>query len=65
MKHDQFVVTIKFEVCEGMKAKALEELKVLRLFVLGNTYAEGKKDIKGVFDHAQDVKFHVDHTEIV
>lgn len=50
MKHDTFTITIRLLVCEEMKAKALEEIRKLRVYVLG-----GNGTLQGdgsVFDHA-------------
>lgn len=59
MSHEKFTITIKFVACGGQKSKVLDELKELRLFVLGNEL----QNKKGHFDHAHDVKFHVAHEE--
>lgn len=57
MNHDKFTITITFVCCEGMRTKVLEELKQLRLTVLGNDL----QNRAGHFDHASDVKFYVKH----
>lgn len=62
MKHEQFTVTIKLHICEGMKAKALEEIRKLRVFVLGGNGTQ--QNAGSVFDHATVVKVSVDHEEI-
>jgi len=59
MKHDKFTITIKFVCCDGQKAKVLEELKELRLLILGNEL----QNKGGHFDHAHGTKFHVSHEE--
>lgn len=62
MNHDLYTVTIKLDVCEGMKAKALEELRRLRVFVLGgNGTLQGDNS---VFSHATILKVQVEHSEI-
>ncbi len=51
-KHERFTITISFDVCEGLKDKALDEIKEVRHFV------------EKALDHASDVKTVVTHEPV-
>jgi hypothetical protein len=51
-KHEKYTITISFNVCEGLKDKALDEIKEVRHFV------------EKALDHASDVKTVVTHEPI-
>lgn len=62
MKHEVYTVTIKLDVCEAMQSKALEELRKLRVFVLGgNGTLQGDNS---VFGHATVLNMKLEHTEV-
>lgn len=60
MSHEEYVITIRMDVCEGMVSKVLEEIKRLRMQVEGNAFANKT----GHFDHADNVRWTLDHKEI-
>ena len=51
-KHERYTITITFNICEGLKDKALDEIKEVRHFV------------EKAMDHASDVKTVVTHEPI-
>ncbi len=53
MKHDLFELTVKLDVCDGMKGKVLDEIRAWKEYSLKQ------------FDHAVEVKVYVNHKEIV
>ncbi len=63
MKHTIYTVTLKISVCEEMQAKALEEIRQLRVFILGGNGTQQTE--KSVFDHATLLgPIKVDHKEM-
>lgn len=53
-KHERFTINVSFTVCDGLKDKALEEVKELLHYINNKS-----------LDHASDLKIVVKHEQIV
>jgi len=52
-KHERFTIDLSFTVCDGLKDKALEEIKVLTNYITANSLS-----------HSSDMKIRITHTPI-